>query len=222
MEKICCIGHITRDKIVTPSQTVFMAGGVAFYFSYAINRLPKTVGYTLVTKLADEDRASAEAMIDAGIDVRVFASTATVFFENIYGDNPDDRKQRVVAKSDQFDISEMNGIEAKIFHLGTLLSDDFSLDFVKALSERGRLSIDAQGFLREVKGEKVFAVDWQAKKEWLKYIDIVKVNEMEMEVLTGEKDPRKAATLLASWGPSEVLVTLGSLGSLILQNGEFV
>lgn len=222
MEKICCIGHITRDKIVTPSQTVYMAGGVAFYFSYALNQLPKTIDYTLVTKLADEDRPSAEAMIENGIDVRVFPSRATVFFENIYGDNPDDRKQRVVAKSDQFRIEELDGIDAKIYHLGTLLSDDFSLDYVKELSQRGRLSIDAQGFLREVRGEKVFPVDWQEKKEWLQYIDIVKVNEMEMEVLTGEKDPRKAAQILASWGPSEVLVTLGSLGSLILHNGEFI
>jgi len=222
MEKICCIGHITRDKIVTPKSTVYMAGGVAFYFSYAINNLPKLVDYTLVTKLADEDLTSAEEMKEKGVKVTVFPSKQTVFFENIYGENSDDRKQRVVAKSDQFCIEEMEGIDAKIFHLGTLLSDDFSLDYVKELSKRGRISIDAQGFLREVRGEKVFPVDWQEKREWLKYIDIVKVNEMEMAVLTGEEDPRKAAQILASWGPSEVLVTLGSLGSLILHNGEFI
>lgn len=222
MEKICCIGHITRDKIVTPANTVYMAGGVAFYFSYAINHLPRLVDYSLVTKLAEEDRHSAEEMQENGINVMVFPSKATVFFENIYGENPDDRKQRVAAKSDQFRIEEMDGVEAKIFHLGTLLSDDFSLEFVKTLSQRGRISIDAQGFLREVRGEKVFPVDWEEKREWLKYIDIVKVNEMEMVVLTGETDPHKAAEILASWGPSEVLVTLGSLGSLILHNGEFI
>lgn len=220
--KLCCIGHITRDKIVTPSNTVYMAGGVAYYFSHAINHLPKLVDYTLVTKLADEDRPSANEMVEKGIKVTVFPSKQTVFFENIYGENSDDRKQRVVAKSDQFCIEEMEGVEAKIFHLGTLLSDDFPLDFVKELSHRGRISIDAQGFLREVRGEKVFPVDWKEKRDWLKYIDIIKVNEMEMAVLTGESDPRKAASILASWGPSEVLVTLGSLGSLILHNGEFI
>lgn len=222
MEKICCIGHITRDKIVTPSHTVYMAGGVAFYFSYAINHLPKTVDYTLVTKLADEDRPYAEKMQAEGIKVTVFPSKATIFFENIYGDNPDERTQRVAAKSDPFRIDDMDGTEAQIFHLGTLLSDDFPLSFVQTLSKRGRISIDAQGFLREVRNEKVFPVDWKEKKEWLKHIDIVKVNEMEMEVLTGESDPKKAAAVLASWGPSEVLVTLGSLGSLILHNGEYI
>ena len=41
MKDICCIGHITKDKIVTPNRTVYMAGGTSFYFSYAINQLPK-------------------------------------------------------------------------------------------------------------------------------------------------------------------------------------
>ena len=31
MKDICCIGHITKDKIITPRQTVYMAGGTSFY-----------------------------------------------------------------------------------------------------------------------------------------------------------------------------------------------
>lgn len=220
--KLCCIGHITRDKIVTPKNTVYMAGGVAFYFSYAIKHLSPNVDYTLVTKLAEEDRKSAQDMIDAGIKVNIYPSKETVFFENIYGDNPDERTQRVRAKSDQFAIEDTKDVEAVIYHLGTLLSDDFSLDFVEQLSAKGRISVDAQGFLRKVVDEKVIPVDWESKQEWLKHIDIVKVNEMEMEVLTGKSDAREAAQILQLWGPSEVLVTLGSLGSLILHNGEFI
>ena len=44
---ICCIGHITKDKIVTPRQTVYMAGGTSFYFAYALNSLPKKVTFEL-------------------------------------------------------------------------------------------------------------------------------------------------------------------------------
>ena len=51
--------------------------------------------------------------------------------------------------------------------------------------------------------------------------DILKVNEKEMEVLTGYNDPEKAAIQLAEWGVKEVLITLGSLGSLIYAGGEF-
>lgn len=59
-------------------------------------------------------------------------------------------------------------------------------------------------------------MDWTEKTEALKYIDILKVNEHEMEVLTGHKEVKQAAFQLAEWGVKEVLITLGSLGSVIL------
>ena len=58
-------------------------------------------------------------------------------------------------------------------------------------------------------------------QEALKYIDILKVNEHEMEVLTGQTDIKQAALQLAEWGVKEVLITLGSLGSIIYAEGTF-
>ena len=49
MKDICCIGHLTRDKIITPESTVYMAGGTSFYFANALNRLPQEVSFQLVT-----------------------------------------------------------------------------------------------------------------------------------------------------------------------------
>ena len=89
MKDICCIGHITRDKIVTPSRTVYMSGGTSFYFAYALNSLPRKVSFQLVTKLAEEDHQAVDDMRAAGIYVRVYPSASTVFFENKDGDNPD-------------------------------------------------------------------------------------------------------------------------------------
>ena len=40
--KLCCIGYITRDKIVTPDNTVYMPGGTAFYFAKSAHWLRKT------------------------------------------------------------------------------------------------------------------------------------------------------------------------------------
>ncbi len=34
MKDICCIGHVTRDRIVTPEKTVYMPGGTAYYMAY--------------------------------------------------------------------------------------------------------------------------------------------------------------------------------------------
>ncbi|MCD8289795.1 MAG: PfkB family carbohydrate kinase [Prevotella sp.] len=221
MNTLCCIGHITRDKIVTPERTVYMSGGVAYYFSYALACLPRRTDYTLVTKVAREDFKTVEDMRAAGINVVCRDSKATVFFENTYTIN-DVRSQRVLAKSDPFTTEDVRGIRADIFHLGTLLADDFSLEVLGELHRRGRVSVDAQGFLRRVEGGEVGKCDWADKEAWLRKVDIVKVNEMEMEVLTGESSPRKAATIIAGYGPKEVLVTLGALGSLILADGEFI
>ena len=92
---------------------------------------------------------------------------------------------------------------------------------VKCLAQKGRISIDAQGYLREVRGEDVFPIDWADKRDILAYTDILKVNEHEMEVITGCPEPHDAARQLAIWGVKEAVVTLGSYGSLILVDGHF-
>ena len=221
MKDICCIGHITKDKIITPRQTVYMAGGTSFYFSYAFSHLPQNVSFQLVTKLGEGEMKSVEDMRQAGIDVQVYPSRHTVYFENKYGENQNDRTQRVLERADPFTVDEMREVNAGVYHLGSLLSDDFSTEVVKYLSTKGRISIDAQGYLREVRGEKVYPIDWAEKREILAHTDIIKVNEHEMEVITGLTDPRAAAKCLAGWGVKEVCVTLGSEGSIILAEGKF-
>ena len=221
MIDICCIGHITKDKIVTPNRTVYMAGGTSFYFAYAINQLPKDVSFSLVTAMDPTETEPVEKMRQAGIDVTLNASRNTVFFENIYGENQNERKQRVLAKADPFTIQQLEHIDAKVYHLGSLLSDDFSPEVVEYLSKKGHVSIDVQGYLREVKDEKVYAIDWKEKKEVLKHTYYLKVNEIEMETITGVKDAHEAAKLIHSWGVTEVIITLGSEGSLIYVGDTF-
>lgn len=198
-----------------------MPGGTSYYFSHGIRHLKDIRNYKLITALAPSEYKAVEDLRAKGIQVEVLPSRKTVYFENIYGENQDDRKQRVLAKADPFTVEELKDEEAKFFHLGSLLSDDFSLDVVKLLSGKGKLAVDAQGYLREVRGEQVYPTDWKDKREALKYIDILKVNEHEAEVLTGFKDFKQAALQLAEWGVKEVLLTLGSLGSIIYAEGTF-
>ena len=198
-----------------------MPGGTSYYFSHGIRHLKDTRNYKLITALAPSEYKAVEDLRAKGIQVEVLPSRKTVYFENIYGENQDDRKQRVLAKADPFTVEELKDEEAKFFHLGSLLSDDFSLDVVKLLSGKGKLAVDAQGYLREVRGEQVYPTDWKDKRDALKYIDILKVNEHEADVLTGFKDFKQAALQLAEWGVKEVLLTLGSLGSIIYAEGTF-
>ena len=217
---LCCIGHVTLDKVVTPQKTVHMPGGTSFYCSHAIRHL-NDIDYALVASLAESEISVVEDMRDKGIDVKVVLSGKSVYFENVYGINQDDRTQRVLAKADPFVIEDIRDIDATIFFLGALLADDFSLAFVKELSQKSLVAIDSQGYLRKVEGQNVFATDWLHKQEFLQYVHFLKVNEMELEVLTGETDIKKASKLLYQWGVKEVVVTLGSMGSVIYDGDSF-
>lgn len=227
MIDICCIGHITLDKIITPESEIAMPGGTTYYFSHGISSLlnteskeDTTPSYKLIASLADSELSAVEEIKAKGIEVEVVKSAKTVQFENIYSANQNERKQRVTAKADSFTIESVKDVEAKYICLGSLLSDDFPLEVVKYLSERGSIVMDAQGYLREVKDEQVHPCEWNNKLEYFKYIDILKVNEEEARILTGKNDLHEALNQLSAWGIKEVLLTLGSEGSMILSGGH--
>lgn len=221
MIDICCIGHITKDRIITPQRTVNMSGGTAYYFAHALRCLPAEVSYSLITAMHPDDAAPVNQLRSEGISVTMHPSEHTVFFENAYGVNTDERSQRVLAVADPFTIAQLADVEARVYHLGSLLSNDFSPEVVEYLAHRGRVSIDVQGYLREVRGERVYPVDWQAKRQVLRHTYYLKVNETEMQTITHLCDPREAAALLHEWGVVEVIITLGSEGSLVYVDGEY-
>ncbi len=219
MYDICCIGHITLDKVVTPESEVFMAGGTSFYFSNAIRNMP--VNYGLVTAIASSEQQYADELLAKGIDVTVLPSAYTVYFENIYSHNRDERTQRVLQTADAFTPAQLLNIDAAIFHLGPLLAGDIKNGVTELLATKGKVSLDVQGYLRKVMDKKVFHVDWADKMQVLPFIHYLKANDEEAAVITGEKDIHKSAKLLSTWGVKEVIITLGSKGSLIYTNGIF-
>lgn len=215
MNKICCIGHITRDRIITPQQTIDMAGGTSFYMAHGMYHLSPDFPFQLVTKIGQESQEEVDRLRQMNINVLSYSSRHSVFFENQYGLNSNQRTQRVLVKADPFTIEEMKPLQAEVFHLGSLLADDFSPEIVKYLSQKGRISIDVQGYLREVRGEKVYAVDWKDMDAVLPYVDMIKLNEHEMRAIMQLNNPKTVAEKLASYGIREVIITLGSYGSLI-------
>ena len=157
MKRICCIGHITLDKIVTPEATTYLNGGTSYYFAHGISQLPEA-NFQLVTSLGEKEMDAVEAMRRKGIDVIVFPSKETVYFENKYGKNQDNRTQRVLAKADPFRIEDLIDVRADYYHLGTLLADDFHPELLRYLSTKGIVSLDAPGFLRTEEGDSLVAV----------------------------------------------------------------
>ncbi len=229
MREIICIGHITHDHIVTPDIDLHIPGGTAWYFAWGMQALVdsdtnESSPYRLITAVGEEDMSAVQQLREAGVRVEVLPSQATVYFENKYGANMNNRQQRVLSKAAPFTWDRLEpllkGVECPYFILGSLLADDFPLDVIKHLHQIGRVVVDVQGYLREVVGEEVRATDWLQKQEALQYVDVLKTNEYEMDVLTGEQDPIKAVHKLGQWGVGEVLLTLGDLGSFIYRRKE--
>ena len=223
MTDICCIGHITRDRIIkeTPPKIVHCAGGSAYYMEWALQALPHDVESQLITSVSRVVMPEVERLREAGARVTVYESPDNVFFENEYGKDMDRCTQRVLAKSAPFTVSQLESVEAKVFHLGTLLADDFSPEVVELLATKGDISIDVQGYLRAVRGENVYPVEWMDKLRLMKHIAILKANEQESQTLTGLVDPYLAAEQIHDWGVREVIITLGSRGSVIYVDGRF-
>ncbi len=219
MYDICTIGHITNDKVVTSKSVRFMPGGTAFYFSKALQHLD--INFTLLTAVASTEQPTIQNLQNDGINVVALPSQHTVFFENIYHDDQDYREQNVLETADPFSIATMPDIDAAIYHLGPLLAEDIPVDMIQLLASKGLVSIDIQGYLRSVKNRKVQFADWADKYTALPYVSIVKANEFEMEIITGTNLPEEGAKILAGLGVKEVIITLGSKGSLVYSNETF-
>src|SRR5580658_4171473 len=197
-----------------------MPGGTSFYFSNALRNL--NLKYSLITTLAKQEMHIVSDLRAKGIEVTVPALSAhTVYFENNYTRDQDTRTQRILQRSEPFAADQLLSINARIFHLGPLLADDIPIEIIKSLSQRGMVSLDVQGYLRYVVNKQVFLTDWFQKMEALPFVDILKANETEMQVMTGCTDVRKAAIMLADWGVKEIVITLGSRGSVIYNGNRF-
>lgn len=229
---IILLGHITHDHIITPDLDLHQPGGTAWYAAWAMHHLLgslpagyPTVPFHLITSVASADQSCIDQLTDAGVVVHNLPHPTTVYFENRYEANMNNRHQRVLARGGSFSWGSLQPIISSIlsahadhqpiFVLGSLLSDDFSLVVIRHLHELGRVVVDVQGYLREVVDQQVRAIDWKDKLLAFPYIDILKTNEYEMEVLTGHSDPLLAARQLSRWGVGEVLLTFGDMGSII-------
>jgi len=196
-----------------------MPGGTAFYFSYALSKL--NIRYLLVTSLAETEMHYVNDLRNINIEVRVQLGTHTVYFENIYAENQDERTQNVLQTADAFTMQQLTDVSAHVFHLGPLLADDISIDLIKALALKGTVSLDVQGYLRKVVNYKVQQTDWIQKSVALPYIGILKADVAELNALTGLNDVKDGARKLADAGVKEVVITNGSKGSLIYNDGIF-
>ncbi|NIA15483.1 MAG: hypothetical protein GWP08_15575 [Nitrospiraceae bacterium] len=217
--QLLILGHISKDIIITPDDEASMVGGAVVYSTIAAHQIGCKLA--AVTKLHPDDRAALEVFEKHGCPFYALDSRETTSIRNTY--HTADRERRTceaIAIADPFCIADVpKGVEADVYYLGGLIQGEFPEELVLDLAKRGKVAVDAQGFLRVSEDGPMHFRDWPTKRDILPHIHYLKTDAAEAEILTGNPDHEEAARTLHDWGSAEVMVTHNA-GVLVLADGE--
>jgi sugar/nucleoside kinase (ribokinase family) len=100
-------------------------------------------------------------------------------------------------------------------HVAPLLRSDFDVAALERLGLGRRLMLDAQGLVR-VPEVGPLKLDANYDPDLLRHVAILKVAAEEARVLVGDAEPESLAEL----GVPEIILTLGSAGSVVIVRGS--
>jgi sugar/nucleoside kinase (ribokinase family) len=218
---IAILGNFTKDTIVSPAGTRNVDGGGFNYGAHvaAVMGL-KTAA---VTRLAREDIRVVEALTRIGVDVYPTYTPDSTIMRLFYPTtNVDQRVLTVTKTAGTYTPDQFKDLQARAFIINASIRGEVGLDVIRDLDQKGGwLVADLQGFIRVVAPDGTLKFEaWPEKAEVLSHVDILKTDAVEAEALTGEKDMKTAARMLAALGPKEIVMTHRD-GLLVLVNGEF-
>lgn len=210
MPRLAVVGNLSRDLVDGGPPR---AGGPPFWAARALRALgaPSLV----LAKCGAEDRALLlRPLVALGIPVLWLGGDATAAFSIRY--EGDRREMTVVGIGDPWSPSDLARLgQVRWVHVGALAQSDFPAETLSALAQGRHVLFDGQGLVRPPKtGPLELHGDYDP--EVLRHVDVLKLAEEEAQALVGEPD--EAA--LRALGVPEVIVTLGSRGSLVYADGR--
>ena len=182
-------------------------GGAFNYGAHAAVRMGLKVA--AITRLAREDFRVVDELRGLGVDVFTRVTPRSTCLRLEYPtSNVDERILYITSSAEPFTVSEVRAISSRAFVIGASVRGEVPLNVIEELRKKKTLiAIDLQGFIRVVeKGRFVFQ-PWPEESKVLAAVDVVKGDAVEAELLTGQKDLRTAARLIAGFGPKEVVLT---------------
>jgi sugar/nucleoside kinase (ribokinase family) len=204
---LAVVGNLSRDLVDGGPPR---AGGAPFWAARALRVLGSRA--LVVAKCADADRRLlAPPLIALGVPVFWLSGSSTAGFSFRY--DGDRREMTVDALGDPWTPEDVRGLDAPWVHVGALARSDFPAATLAEID--GRVSLDGQGLVRPERTGPL-ELDADFDPEVLHHVDVLKLAEEEARTLVGEPDE----DALRSLGIPEVVVTLGSRGSLVLANGR--
>lgn len=214
------IGPISLDQNIDYEGREYNeVGGAIVQSGYAASRIGHKTA--LFTKLNSLDADLRKIFESSGAELYWRESANTTSIRNQYfTSDKETRECKAISVCDPFLIGELPVVKARIYHLAGLIYGDFASEMIKELSSReGQVAVDVQCLLRhaEPDGRMVF-YDWPDKETHLRYIDFLKTDAAEAEILTGEVDRIKAAKKLYGWGTQEIMITHNT--EVLIYNGK--
>jgi sugar/nucleoside kinase (ribokinase family) len=212
MTRIAVIGNLAVDRVAGGAPR---AGGSVFYAACAAAWLD--VDVSLATRCAPEDADVALAPLEAlGLPLTWRAGARTTAFAFHY--EGERRVMTLEAVGDPWTPADVEGWAAPALegagwvHVGALLRSDFGAATLDAAARRGRrLLVDAQGLVRLPRTGPL-SRDGELESGVLAAVHALKLSESEALLLAGGTDEES----LRSLGVPEVVLTLGSAGSLVV------
>jgi sugar/nucleoside kinase (ribokinase family) len=217
---VAFVGHYTKDTIVSSAGTRVVDGGACNYGANVAARMGLRAA--VVTRLAQEDWRVVESLRTLGVDVFTRVTPQSTCLRLVYPtSNVDQRTIHVTSTAGPFTPAEVKNVQARAFLIGASMRGEVGLRVIQALRKKETLLVaDVQSFLRINLDGILVAAPWPQKEQVLGYLDVLKTDAVEAELLTGSANIRDAARMIAAWGPREVVLTHRD-GLLVLAKGQF-
>jgi sugar/nucleoside kinase (ribokinase family) len=211
VQSLAIVGSLARDLVEgRPPRP----GGGVYYAARAL----RIVGAPAVvaTKCAPEHRTELLPHLAAfGFPVTWRPSRSTTSFAFHY--EGDTRIMRVESVGDPWSPDDLGAdvMRADWVHVAALLRSDFPSEVLARLARAQGISLDAQALVRRpTVGPLVLDDDYDPAV--LEHVRVLKLSEEEAEVVLGAVSTDSVRAL----GVREVLVTLGSRGSIVFAEGR--
>jgi sugar/nucleoside kinase (ribokinase family) len=217
---IAFVGHYTKDTIVSASGVRTTDGGACDYGAQVAARMGLSTA--VVTRLAKEDFHVVDELARLGVHVFARATPESTSLRLEYPtSNPDERTIYVTGNAGAFTPDDVKLFRAKAILVGASIRGEVGLDVLEMLSGKAEhLAIDVQGFVRVNQGGELVNQAWPQQRQVLEWVDVLKTDAVEAEMLTGEADIKAAARILADMGPSEIVLTHRD-GLLVYAGGRY-
>ena len=209
---VAIIGNLAVDRVAGGGPR---AGGPVFYAARAVVRLDADA--RLAARCAGGDADIALTPLEhLGLPLAWQPGRVTTAFAFHY--EGERRVMSVQAVGDPWTPADITGWAAPSLagadwvHVGALLRSDFTAETLQAVATEGRLLlVDAQGLVRRAEVGPLRR-DGEVDADVLRTVQALKLSEAEARLLAGGID----VAALRSLGVPEVVLTLGSAGSLVV------